>query len=609
MSDELLPFYNRELAAIRRLAGEFAEANPKVAGRLRMTPDTVDDPHVERLLEGVAFLAARVQHRLDDELPELTDALLELLCPHLLAPVPSLTTIRLLPKPEAAGASRVPRGTAVETEAVRGEKLLYRTCHEAVLWPIAIEAAKLAGLPLPAPHNPQTPGAVAVLRLTLATTIPDLPIAAMGLDRLRLHLRGATPVPTQLLELLCTATIGIALADGPADPRPTFLSRECLRHVGFEPEEAALPWPPRAFTGHRLLTEYFAFPEKFLYLDLDGLEARSLVQRSGRMEVFIYLSRAVPELERSVAAENFALGCTPAVNLFRQACEPIALDGTQSDWLVVPDARRPAALEIYAVETVRQSRPEDPRPLRVPPFHRLRQEDGADQAAAGISWIAARRPAPGVLGGSETRLMLRDPHFDPALPADGVLGVDALCCSRDLPSLLPFGGGQPRLRIADPTAPAAGAECLSPPTPTLRPQLRERSGWRLVSHLALNHLGVTGGPQAALALREMLRLHDLRDTVETRLALDGLVSVTATPGIARLPGVRPGSFARGLDIGLTFEPQAWQAGGLFLLASVLERFLALQVSVNGFVRTSVTLRGRGGTVAAWPARSGTRVLL
>jgi type VI secretion system protein ImpG len=214
-----------------------------------------------------------------------------------------------------------------------------------------------------------------------------------------------------------------------------------------------------------------------------------------------------------------------------------------------------------------------------------------------------------VLGGSETRLMLRDPHFDPALPGDGVLGVDALCCNRDLPSLLPFGGGQPRLRIGDPATPAASAECLSPPTPTLRPQLRERSGWRLVSHLALNHLGVTGGPQAALALKEMLRLHDLRDTPETRLALDGLVSVTATPGIARLPGVRPGSFARGLDITLTFEPQAWQAGGLFLLCGVLERFLALQVSVNGFVRSQALLRGRSGSVAAWPARSGTRVLL
>ena len=609
MSDELLPFYNRELAALRRLAGDFAEANPKVAGRLRMTPDTVDDPHVERLLEGVAFLAARVQHRLDDELPELTDALLELLSPHLLAPVPSLTTIRLLPKPEATGASRVRRGTPVETEAVRGEKLTYQTCHDTVLWPIAIEAAKLAGLPLPAPANPQAAGAVAVLRLTLATTIPDLPIAETGLDRLRLHLRGTIPAPMQLLELLCTSTVGIALADGPGDPRPTLLPREALRQVGFEPEEAALPWPARAFTGHRLLTEYFAFPDKFLYIEIEGLEARAMVQRSGKMEIFIYLSRAVPDLERSVTAENFALGCTPAVNLFRQPCEPISLDGTQSDWLVIPDARRPAALEVYAVETVRLSRPEDPRPQRVPAFHRLRHQDGNEQIAAGMSWIAARRPAPGVLGGSETRLMLRDPHFDPALPADGVLGVDALCCNRDLPSLLPFGGGQPRLRVTDPTAPVSSAECLSPPTPTLRPQLRERSGWRLVSHLALNHLGVTGGAEAALALKEMLRLHDLRDTAETRLALEGLSAVTAKPGIARLPGVRPGSFARGLDVTLSFEPQAWTAGGLFVLAAVLERFLALQVSVNGFVRTTASLRGRSGTVAAWPPRSGTRVLL
>jgi len=609
MSDELLPYYNRELGALRKLAGEFAAANPKVAGRLRLTPDTVDDPHVERLLEGVAFLAARVQHRLDDELPELTDALLELLCPHLLAPVPSMATLRLLPKPEATGASRVPRGTTIETEPVRGETLSYRTCHEAVLWPIAIEQARLAGLPLPAPANPLAPGAVAVLRLTLATTLPGLSIAETGLDRLRLYLRGAGQSATQLLELLCTATLGIALADGPGDPRPTFLPRESLRHVGFAPEEAALPWPPRAFTGHRLLTEYFAFPEKFLYLELDGLEARSLVQRSGRMEVFLYLSRAVGELERSVTAESFALGCTPAVNLFPTPCEPIALDGTQSDWLVVPDARRPAALEVYDILRVRESRPEDPHPRRIPAFHRLAEEDGTESSGGGMSWLAARRPAPGILGGSETRLMLRDPQFDPVRPADGVLGIDALCCNRDLPSLLPFGGGQPRLRIADAKAPASAAICLSPPTPTLRPQLRERSGWRLVSHLALNHLGVTGGPQAAASLREMMRLHDLRDTPETRLALDGLIGVTATQGVARLPGARPGSLARGIEIGLQFEPQAWTAGGLFLLAAVLERFLALQVSINGFVRTSASLRGRSGTVANWPARSGTRVLL
>lgn len=609
MPDALLPYFNSELAAIRKLAGEFAVANPKVASRLRMTADVVDDPHVERLLEGVAFLAARVQHRLDDELPELSDALLELLAPHLLAPVPSMTTIKLMPKPEATGPSLIPRDTPLQTEPVRGEVLQYRTCHETVLWPVAIEQARLAGLPLAAPVNPHAPRAVAVLRLVLSTTVPGLTFADLGLDQLRLYLRGTGHLGPQLLELLCTCTMSIALADGPADPRPTFLRREMLTHAGFEHDEAALPWPQRAFSGHRLLTEYFAFPEKFLYLNLAGLEARSLVQRSGKMEVFIYLSRTASELERTVSAENFVLGCTPAINLFSQPAEPIALDGTQSEWLVIPDARRPAALEVYSIEGARLSRPDDPRPRKVPHFQRLRNGEGSEADAIDMSWLASRRLAPAVLGGTETRLMLRDPQFDPALPADGVLSLDTLCCNRDLPSLLPFGGGQPHLRIMDPTAPAASAECLSPPTPTLRPQLRERSGWRLVSHLALNHLGVTGGTQAALALREMLQLHDLRDTPETRLALEGLVSVNATPGVARVPGMRPGSFARGLDISLTFEPHAWLAGGLFLLTGVLERFLALQVSVNGFVRTSASLRGRNGSVAAWPARSGTRVLL
>jgi type VI secretion system protein ImpG len=607
--DALLPYYDRELAALRKLAGEFAVANPKVAARLRITADAVDDPHVERLLEGVAFLAARVQHRLDDEAPDLSDALLELLCPHLLAPVPSLSTARLLPKPESTGASRVARGTTLETQSVRGEALQYRTCHETVLWPVAIERAKLTGLPLPAPVNPHAPRAVAVLRLSLVTTVPALTFADLAVDRLRLHLRGAGPLATQLLELLCTSTLSLALADGPADTRPAFLPRENLVQVGFEAHEAALPWPQRAFSGHRLLTEYFAFPEKFLYIELSGLEARTFVQRSGAMEIFVYLSRSSGDLERSVSEENFVLGATPVVNLFQHPAEPVAIDGTQSEWLVVPDTRRPAALEIYAIEGVRLSRPDSPQPRRVPHFQRLRHEEGSEASADGMSWLASRRVAPSTLGGTETHLMLRDPQFDPALPADGVLSIDTLCCNRDLPSLLPFGGGQPALRVTEPTAPVGGAECLTPPTPTLRPQLRERSGWRLVSHLALNHLGVTGGPQAALALREMLRLHDLCDTAQTRLALEGIVSVNATPGVARLPGSRPGSFVRGIDVALTFEPQAWTAGGLYLLAGVLERFFALQVSINGFVRTSVFLRGRSGPVASWPARSGTRVLL
>jgi type VI secretion system protein ImpG len=608
VSESLLPYYNRELRAIRRLAGEFADAYPKVAARLRVTPEAVDDPYVERLLEGVAFIAARVQQRLDDELPEFSETLLDMLAPQLLSPVPSMTTLRIAPPPESQGPVKVDRGLMVETEPVRGEPVRFTTCHDVTVWPLAVESFRLSGLPIAAPPNNRVQGAMAVLRITLRTTTPEVTFAKLGLDRLRLHLRGVGAQAALLHELLCTATLGIALADSPADPRPTLLGPECLQPAGFAPEEAALPWPNRTFAGYRLLTEWFAFPEKFLYLDLTGLEARTLLQDSDKLDIFVYLSRAMPELERMVGAENVALGCTPAINLFPQRCEPIALDGTQSEWMVVPDARRPGALEIYTVDGVRESRP-DGRRRAVLPFYRLGRVDHDDANVAEVNYVTFRRGATPPVTGTQTWIELRDEEFDPAQPAEGVLTVEALCCNRDLPALLPFGAGQPRLRVAQGGASVSMVDCISPPTPTLRPRLNDRGAWRLISHLALNHLSVTGGEGGAAALREILRLHDQRDTAETRAALAALVSVDTRPGVARLPGGRAGAFVRGLDVTLTFDAAAWQSAGLYPLAQILERFLALQVSVNAFSRTQVTLRGRTGLVARFDPRSGTRTLL
>ena len=608
MSESLLPYYNRELGAIRRLAGEFADAYPKVAARLRVTPEAVDDPYVERLLEGVAFIAARVQQRLDDELPEFSETLLEMLSPHLLAPVPSMTTIRLGAAPDAQGPARIPRGLLLETEPVRGEPVRFSTCHDVTVWPVAIDTFKLAGQPIAAPANPRVQGASACLRIGLRTTAPGLPFSKLGLDRLRLHLRGVGAQAALLHELLCTSTLGIALADSPADPRPTLLDAECLQPAGFVPEESALPWPNRSFAGYRMLTEWFAFPEKFLYLDITGLEARTLVQESDRLDIYIYLGRAMPELERVLGPENVALGCTPAVNLFPHRCEPIALDGTQSEWMVVPDARRPGSLEVYAVEQVRESRPDGLR-RGVLPFYRLGRAETGEETAAEANYVTFRRGATPPVTGTQTWIELRDAAFDPTRPAEGVLTIEALCCNRDLPAMLPFGAGQPRLKVSQGGAPVAAIDCLSPPTPTLRPGLNDRGAWRLISHLALNHLSVTGGEEGAAALREILRLHDLRDSAESRAAIGALVAVDTKPGVARLPGGRAGAFARGLDVTLTFDPQTWAAAGLYPLAQVLERFLALQVSVNAFSRTMVALRGRPGLVARFAPRSGTRTLL
>src|SRR6195256_1502612 len=191
MSDALLPYYERELDAIKRLAAEFADTHPKIAGRLRLSANAVDDPHVARLLEGVAFLAARVHHRLDDEFPELTDALLGVLYPHYLAPVPSAAIMQFQSDPDLALPLNISAGIALETEPVRGEVCRFRTSWPITLWPIEIENVRLSGLPLAAPANPLATGAVSVLRITLKCRSADVDFARLGIDRLRFFIRGA----------------------------------------------------------------------------------------------------------------------------------------------------------------------------------------------------------------------------------------------------------------------------------------------------------------------------------------------------------------------------------------------------------------------------------
>jgi type VI secretion system protein ImpG len=608
MSDALLPYYNRELDAIRRLAAEFALAHPKIAGRLRLSPDSVDDPHVARLLEGVAFLAARVHHRLDDEFPELTDALLEVLYPHYLAPFPSCFVARLAPQAGLQNPASLPSGLVVDTEPVRGERCRYRTAYPVTVWPVEVEAVRLSGLPINAPANPLATGATACLRITLKGLSPEVTFTKLGMDRLRLFLRGANAAA--LHELICGHAISVAYAEGPSDPRPAILGPEALEPVGFAPEEALLPWPARSFAGFRLLSEYFAFPEKFLFLDLCRMETKTLVGAGNKLDVFVWLSRAVPELERTVDADSLALGCTPLVNLFPQRCEPIRLDDTAVEYRVVPDSRRPMATEVWSVTRVREPLPDGgTRPWR--PFHRLTHAD-PEPGTPGGAYATVRRAGPPPDGGTELFLAPHDPELEPRRAKDAVLSVDALCLNRDLPTELPFGGGRPGLKLVEGATAVSGVHAMTAPTPTLRRKLGERSAWRLVSQLSLGHLSVVGGSDGAAALREVLRLYDLRDSAETRAAIASLLEVSAVPGAARLPaGPRGlgGSFCRGLDVTLTFDQRGWHTGGLYVLASVLDRFLALHATVNSFVRTRAVLRGAPGSAAAWPARAGWRVLL
>ncbi len=323
--------------------------------------------------------ARACKHRLDDEFPELTDGLLSVLYPHYLAPMPSVAITRFLASPELPGAAHLPSGLAIETEPVGGEACQFRTAYPLTLWPVEIDAVRLSGMPLAAPPNPAAAAAVACLRISLRCSNPVMTLTQLGLDRLRVFLGGENGA--QLLELLLAHTVSVALADDVTDARPVILPPDTLQAVGFAPEEALFPWPARSFSGFRLLSEYFAAREKFQFIDICRLDAKTLVSAGNRMDIFVYLDRAIPDLERTVQASSLALGCTPIVNLFPQRCEPISLDHTAIEYRIEPDVRQPANLEVWSVERVRESLP-DGEFRSWEPFHRLtrRREEQADES-------------------------------------------------------------------------------------------------------------------------------------------------------------------------------------------------------------------------------------
>jgi type VI secretion system protein ImpG len=605
MFDELHPYYNRELAYLRRLAADFAEQHPKIAGRLRLSGEATDDPHVERLLQGFAFIAARIHRKLDDDFPELTQGLLEVLYPHYLAPIPSMAIVELASKPDLSSPIEIAAGTLLDSAPVQGESCRFRTGYPVTLWPIVIEAVSLTGRPIVAPANPKATGAAGVLRLTLRCANENLKLSELAPDRLRFFLRPQSPHAYKLYETLLNHAISIALADHANDPSPVVCSADNICTVGFDAAESLLPYPARSFTGYRLLTEYFAFPEKFLFFDLKGLSAKTLVSDRDVLEVFIYLNRTSVELERGVSKENFALGCTPIVNLFRHRAEPIRLDNRSAEYRVVPDARRVGATEVYAIENVTVSAP-DGRSVVFEPFFAV-HHTVSDQAPA--YWHASRQMAANGDGGTEVFLSFVDGDFDSAADSNCTVSVDTVCLNRDLPSRLPFGGGNPRLELVQASSAVARVLCVTAPTPTLRPPLGRGTRSRLVSHLVLNHLSITGGEDGADALRAILKLYDFHDSAQTRALIDSVHGITAKPGIARVPSAGISGLCRGLDVMVEFEVAPFESGQGFLFASVIERFLALYVSINSFSRTTARVRGRADELRTWPPRAGSRVLL
>jgi type VI secretion system protein ImpG len=618
MRDELLGYYERELSFLRQLGAEFAQKYPKVAGRLLLEADRCEDPHVERMIEAAAFLASRVHLKIDDEFPELTESLLGVLYPNFLAPVPSLSVVQFQMDAENANlrmGHTIERGAVVRSEPVDGSPCRFRTCYPVTVWPLEVAEARFELLP---PGASAPAGARTVLRIQLRT----LGGATFGslrqkveegeprpIDRVRFYLQGEGKVVFALYELLVNDLLRAEVrAAGGSGAAPIVLPEPALRPVGFDRDEALLPSAERSFPGYRLLQEYFAFPEKFLFLDVLGLDRAVGAGLPQGVDLLFYLGREFPA-EKSVNAQTFRLHCTPIVNLYTQVAEPIRVTHLQSEYRVIPDVGRPTATEVYSIDDVSSIRPEEEKPIQYEPFYSI--EHGAVGEPDRTFWHASRRPSTRRDDeGTEVYLTLVDLGFRPSVPDVETLTVRTTCSNRDLPSRLPFGasGG------ADFELEGAGVftaiRCLRKPTASLRAPLRRGAQWRLISHLSLNYLSLVqesgdGGPQA---LQEILKLYDFADSAATRQQIAGLTKVSARR-VLRPVGSAAAGFVRGVEVSVELDEAQFIGSGVFLFASVLERFLALYASINSFSQLIASTRQREGVLKSWTPRAGEQIVL
>ena len=603
MRDELLTYYERELSFLRQSGAEFAAKYPKIAGRLLLEADKCEDPHVERLIQAFAFLAARVHHKIDDEFPEITEALLSVLYPHYLAPVPSMAIAQFVLDPEQGKLTqgyRIERGTTLYSQPVSGQACRFRTCYPVTLWPVEVLSAQL--------DTTARPGvgvrAAAVIRLELRC-LAGMSFANLALDQLRFYLHGESRLVYALYELLFNNVVDVQVrpAGASAATKPLVLDRECLRPVGFGADEGMLPYADRSFVGYRLLQEYFALPEKFLFFDLSGLAGVAEAGFKDRIEVLFRLDRS-PRLEQPVSADTFRVGCTPVVNLFEQLAEPIRVTQTLAEYRVIPDIRRQQTTEVYSVDAVVSHSPESQETVEFQPFYSVKHA----LSGSGLQpyWYATRRPSERQLdAGTEVYLSLVDLGFRPALPAVDTLTVRTTCTNRDLPVKLPFGGERSDFDL-ETAAPVSRIRCLTKPGETIRAPLRSGVQWRLISHLALNYLSIADGPGA---LQEILRLYDFSNSAVVQQQIAGIADLRSRRVVARPPSMPSNGVCRGIEVTIEFDETQYVGSGLFVFASVLERFLGLYASLNSFVQLIARTAQREEALHRWPPRAGEQILL
>ncbi|HUB89576.1 MAG TPA: type VI secretion system baseplate subunit TssF, partial [Dyella sp.] len=580
-----------------------------------------------RLIEAFALLADRIHHKLDDEFPELTDALLSVLYPHYLAPIPSMAVVQLNPDTKESALATgytVARNTALRSLIANDDRTAceYRTAHDVTLWPLELVEAKYfetpaaiaaASIPIPAGKTVR-----AGLRLKFVITA-GAQANMLALDELPIFIAGADELPKRLYEqLLGNAQGFVVRMPSPSGMLVQQFDASAIRDKGFADDEALLPYSDRSFSGYRLLQEYFACPERFLFAVFTGLQQVLARSQATEFDLTVFFDRSVSRLHNAVDTSNFRLFCTPAINLFPRRADRIHLQQGKVEYHVLADRTRPMDFEVHSMSQVEgfgdRAEPEQ----RFQPFYGCDERVWHSGSAAFYSlrreprMLSARQKLQGARSsyvGSEVFISLVDANDAPYSTHLRQVGMMLMCTNRDLPLQMPVGKSRTDFTL-ETGAPVASIRCVAGPTKPRAPTASGETAWRLLSHLQLNYVSLLGesGEEGAAALREMLTLYCDEFDASARRQIEGVKAVGCQSVVRRIPIPGPIAFGRGLEITLTCDDGAFEGTGAFLLGSVMQHFFARYVSVNSFTETVLRTLERN-EVARWPARLGKRQIL
>jgi type VI secretion system protein ImpG len=651
MNREFLDLYNRELQLLNEQAREFADEYPGIAERLGGILEDRIDPLIGGLLEGAAFLAARVQLKLKHEFPEFTNNLLEQLVPHYLAPTPSIMLAKAVPTFGDAAlrdGHRISRGSYLDATFRQLDRQIacrYRLCAPITIWPFQVTGAEYFSLPAPlqALGVPVGREILAGMRLTLthrsaerredepsdaeALKKPELLFAGCRTANLPLYFVGSESDSVALYEQVfahCKAVYFRCL-DEFGDPIVLPAPAQCLQQVGFEREDALFPNDHRVFEGFELLREFFVFPRKFLGCNLTRLDAVMPRLKAKTVDVLFAFDEVNARLAAAVQPEMFALYAAPAINLFEKTTDRIPLKSSQYEYHVVPDRSHYLDYEPHRLLEVYAHHPGGRDKVPVQPLYSASLE--GSQHASGLYFTVRRLPRRRTVEekrggmasdytGTDMFISLSALGGDDDDAAIAELSVRALCSNRHLTEHLPIGIGGADFRLIDDIT--LDLVCVAGPTPPREPvvtQLRSRSevahtgtvAWRLVNMLSTNHLGLVerGAGRNAQALRETLSMFAEMTDAATERRVRGIRNVDSRPVVRRIRERSGVGAARGIEITVTIDEKAFEGTGIFLLGAVLDRFFAEYSGFNHFTQTVIRSVERG-EVARWPPRMGAR---